>query len=198
MPGGLNIGITWAENGFFEEARRVVRETPVKDYAIQVEESIAVAEHRPGDALRLAERVFATLQPGTGHLQMTMMTADALVELGRVREAISRLEASTAYRMRAADIDGGYRWISARAQLARLYQTVGEEAKARAIEDHLVKLLAVADPDHPLLLDLKSRIAARRRVITGTAAIRASAAGGVLGCVALAGCLHVAWRRSRL
>jgi hypothetical protein len=89
-----------------------------------------------------------------------MMTADALVELGRLTDAIVMLEASTAHRGAEADV-AGYKWMNARAQLAGLYHKAGREPEAHAVEDHLLKLLAVADPDYPLLLELKARVAAR-------------------------------------
>ena len=49
------------------------------------------------------------------------------------------------------------RWLRANAQLARLYRKSGEEAKAREIEARLLKLLAAADADHPLVLELHGR-----------------------------------------
>lgn len=98
-----------------------------------------------------------------------MMTAGALVELGRVPDAITMLEASTARRMPAIDL-AGCRWMNARAQLANLYHKVGRESEARGLEDHLLKLLAVADPDHPLLLELKSRVAERTDLASRSAA----------------------------
>jgi serine/threonine-protein kinase len=166
-PIALNIGIWWAENGFLDEARRVARlerdlaRIPAqKVYVLQFEESIAVHEHRPEDAIRLAHQVLPQIKYGNSHLMTAMMTADALVELGRLTDAIEMLEESTAHRSAEADI-AGFRWMNARAQLARLYHGVGREAEARAVEDHLLKLLAVADPDYPLLLELKARVAAR-------------------------------------
>ena len=54
-------------------------------------------------------------------------------------------------------MNGVDRWPRDRAQLARLYRKNGQEAEARAIESHLLKLLAVADADHPLLGELRAR-----------------------------------------
>ena len=48
-------------------------------------------------------------------------------------------------------------WLTSNARLARLYSESGQEPKARAIEDRLLKLLAVADTDHPLLKELRAR-----------------------------------------
>jgi Flp pilus assembly protein TadD len=44
-----------------------------------------------------------------------------------------------------------------RAQLARLYRKNGQFREAEAIEAQLLKLLAVADPDYPLLKELQAR-----------------------------------------
>jgi hypothetical protein len=38
-----------------------------------------------------------------------------------------------------------------RARLARLYRKTGNVGKAEGVEAHLLKLLALADPDFPLL-----------------------------------------------
>jgi serine/threonine-protein kinase len=167
-PVALNIGIWWAENGFLDEARRVARlerdlaRIPAqKVYVLQFEESIAVNEHRPEDAVRVAHQILPQLAYGNMHLMTAMTTANALVELGRLTDAIALLEESTAHRSAEADV-AGYRWMNARAQLASVYHRVGREAEARAVEDHLLRLLVVADADHPLLLELKARAAARK------------------------------------
>ena len=49
------------------------------------------------------------------------------------------------------------RWLRDRAHLARLHRKAGHETEARTIEVHLLKLLAFADPDYPLLQELRSR-----------------------------------------
>jgi hypothetical protein len=48
-------------------------------------------------------------------------------------------------------------WLTSNARLARLYRESGQEPKARVIEERLLKLLAVADTDHPLLKELRAR-----------------------------------------
>ena len=40
-------------------------------------------------------------------------------------------------------------------ELAQLYRKVGREEEAQKIEAELLKLLAYADPDHPMLVELK-------------------------------------------
>ena len=49
------------------------------------------------------------------------------------------------------------RWIRTSAQLARLCRKNGQEAEARALEACVLKLLAQADADHPLVRELRVR-----------------------------------------
>ena len=45
-------------------------------------------------------------------------------------------------------------WLRLQAQLAQLYREMGRDAEALKIEDELRRLLALADPDHPILRQL--------------------------------------------
>lgn len=45
-------------------------------------------------------------------------------------------------------------WLRLQAQLAQLYRDMGQHEDARKIEDELRRLLALADPDHPILREL--------------------------------------------
>jgi hypothetical protein len=159
------IGIEWAEAGFLDEARRIVRLEANRGgrsnaYRLQIQEAIDLAEHRPEDAVRVADRVLPGLPFGGRHLQMSMITASAFEQLGRTADAIRTLEVSTAHRMAVAD-DRMVVWLDARAQLADLYHQIGREQEARAVEDHLLRLLSEADPDYPLLVELRTRSRAR-------------------------------------
>ena len=49
------------------------------------------------------------------------------------------------------------RWVRANAQLASLYRRNGQEEQARTIDARLAKLLAQADADHLLAVQLKAR-----------------------------------------
>ena len=46
-------------------------------------------------------------------------------------------------------------WLRLQAQLAQLYRDEGRYEDARKIEDKLRRLLALADPDHPILRQLE-------------------------------------------
>jgi len=48
----------------------------------------------------------------------------------------------------------GALWVRVQGQLAQRYREMGRDADARKIEDKLRRLLALADPDHPILRQL--------------------------------------------
>jgi serine/threonine-protein kinase len=162
-PRASNLAVSIAEAGFVNEAREIVQKhamTLASLYIAQVEATIAAAEHRLDDVIGLTQRLLPALPFGDRHVQVSMMAADALVQRGKISEAIAVLEESTAHRAESSEA-GPQRWMNARAELAALYRRVGREQEARAIEDHLLALLAVADPDHPLLLELHERASRR-------------------------------------
>ncbi len=51
--------------------------------------------------------------------------------------------------------NSGAYWLRTRLELAKLYRSVGRVDEARVVEADLRKLLALADPDHPILLELE-------------------------------------------
>jgi hypothetical protein len=53
--------------------------------------------------------------------------------------------------------DAGFYWMRDQKLLADLYREDGHVDKTRAIERDLLARLAVADPDYPLLVELKAR-----------------------------------------
>jgi hypothetical protein len=56
--------------------------------------------------------------------------------------------------------DGGVAlvyWIHARDELAELYRQTGRVEEAEAIDAELLKLLAVADREHPVLARIRER-----------------------------------------
>jgi serine/threonine-protein kinase len=85
--------------------------------------------------------------------------AEALEKAHRLPEAIAILQEAGARRNEVA-VGGSYRidwWMRHYAQLGRLYRKNGQTREAEAVEAHLLKLLTVADPDYPLLLELRAR-----------------------------------------
>ncbi len=47
-------------------------------------------------------------------------------------------------------------WFRIQWRLAEVYRKLGRDEDARRIEEELLKLLAYADPDHPILVQLEN------------------------------------------
>jgi len=86
-----------------------------------------------------------------------MQLADGLAAQGNMAEAIATLEETVSNRVAVISSNTPNRWLRANAQLASLYRRNGQGDQARAIEVRLLKLLAHADADHPLVAQLKAR-----------------------------------------
>jgi tetratricopeptide (TPR) repeat protein len=83
--------------------------------------------------------------------------ANALAQRGSQTEAIEVLETAAAQRVRTYDpfysggTFAGYTWLRVRLLQSELYARAGRRAESRQVASHLVKLLAIADPDFPIL-----------------------------------------------
>jgi tetratricopeptide (TPR) repeat protein len=81
--------------------------------------------------------------------------ASALKKKGDTKRAIEVLERASERKFQAViNNNSGPYWLRSRFELARLYRSVGRVEDARAVEADLRKLLALADADHPILLEL--------------------------------------------
>jgi tetratricopeptide (TPR) repeat protein len=113
----------------------------------------------PGEAVRLL-RLWLANKPLSDNPWPAQKLADAWDGLGETSKAIEVLEKAVERQptlMPANPMLLHHMWLGSNAQLARLYRKNGDEAKARVLEDRLLKLLAVADTDHPLLKELRAR-----------------------------------------
>lgn len=72
--------------------------------------------------------------------------------------ALEVLETASADRVRANGpfkMSGATLWMQDQMDLAQLYRSLGRDKDAEKIEDELRKLLTYADPDYPMLVELK-------------------------------------------
>lgn len=84
-----------------------------------------------------------------------LMLSEAWSGKGEPARAIAGLESATQLRSAATfQTSTGALWIHTRARLAELYRHTGQAIEAQRIEQHLRKLLIVADDDHPLMTRL--------------------------------------------
>ena len=120
---------------------------------------LELGRSHPGEAVRLL-RLWLANKPLSDNPWPAQKLADAWDGLGETSKAIEVLEKAVERQptlMPANPMLLHHMWLGSNAQLARLYRKNGDEAKARVIEDRLLKLLAVADTDHPLLKELRAR-----------------------------------------
>ncbi|MGH9863478.1 MAG: hypothetical protein ACRD35_08650, partial [Candidatus Acidiferrales bacterium] len=80
--------------------------------------------------------------------------ARALEERGEWEAALQVLEEGTRRKEKIALILGARQWINWESRRAQVLRKLGRNAEARPIEAELRRLLAYADPDHPLLAQL--------------------------------------------
>ena len=128
--------------------------------------ALEFARGRPDVAVALLEQALPAIREGppvvlsAGGSQgqyAAVKLATALEAVGNVSRAIATLEQAVEDRVGVTIGNTPNRWLRTSAQLARLYRKNGQEEKARAVEARLLTLLAAADIDHPLVVDLRRR-----------------------------------------
>jgi tetratricopeptide (TPR) repeat protein len=146
---GAERGITdrqksWPAGSRFEDARKIMKG------------ELALAQGQPGKAIPLLqEGLQATNRPGTFTFFLGVEAlARAWEREGNLPEAIGALEKASAEGPRVRILHG-FAWMRIQWRLAQLYRKVGREQDAQRIEAGLGKLLAVADPDFPMRVQLK-------------------------------------------
>jgi tetratricopeptide (TPR) repeat protein len=109
-------------------------------------------------------RAIALLQEGLQAINRSgtftfFLGAEALARAwerkGNPQEAIGVLEKASAERLRGTIVKG-FAWMRIQRRLVYLYRKAGREQDAQRIEAELVNLLATADPDFPLLVQLQA------------------------------------------
>ncbi len=119
------------------------------------------------DAVALLQRAFDDTY--RGHLPQVQWAADSLVtaleRAGNSQKALEVLEATSGTRLWTTPAMQTYQafWLRDQARLSAYYHRLGRQAEARKIDDQLRKLLAVADPDDPILRQLNGRSAPANR-----------------------------------
>ena len=119
---------------------------------------MALARSRTAEAIRL-------LQPTLNHLRTWptayfFLAADSLAQAweqqGKPLKAIEVLEVASREKSPAIFWEAApFFWMKTQLRLAQLYRKVGRGEEARGIEAEMRKLLALADPDFPILRKLQ-------------------------------------------
>jgi tetratricopeptide (TPR) repeat protein len=159
------IGILLARTGLVTRAERVLAETQrnsafVRPGALEaVRGELAMARGQTGEAIRqLRKSQERSRFFGSAAFLLGMETlASALANRGNLDNAIGVLEFGSKQKRQVAFywMSNGVLWERNQLLLARLYRKAGRAADAHRIEAELLKLLAIADADHPILLELQ-------------------------------------------
>jgi len=121
---------------------------------------VALTQGRFPDAAAILQVAFDTAY--SKH-QPTAKIADGLVTAlehsGRSQKSLEVLEVTSATRTWATPLDLAYQafWLRNQGRLSAYYHRLGREKDARYVDQQLRKLLALADPDHPILRQLNGR-----------------------------------------
>jgi tetratricopeptide (TPR) repeat protein len=126
---------------------------------------IALQQGRFAEAAAVLQREFHDRY--SKHAFTSQWIADGLVtaleQTGDSQKALEVLKATSGTRMWTPPSAVGYQgfWLRNQARLSAYYLRLGRQQEARKIDDQLRKLLAVADPDHPILRQLSVQQARR-------------------------------------
>jgi serine/threonine protein kinase/tetratricopeptide (TPR) repeat protein len=133
----------------------VERSNPMAGYVELAQGELAAVSGQTTEAIRLLQQGIGLLRMGNGaHFLATETLSRALQEQGDLRGAIEVLSRTRNQRIPAVFASAGAFWIHCQAELARLYRETGQDQNAAEIEASLLELLSLADPDHPILVDL--------------------------------------------
>jgi tetratricopeptide (TPR) repeat protein len=157
------IAILQARAGLTSEARRFVKAVQGQDErprSHNVSGEIALEQGNLDDAIAELEKG-ASLAPewnrqAPGFFLGSESLAAALQKKGDAKLALQVLERASQRKFQAIiNNNSGAYWLRARLALARLYRLAGRVEDAQVVQAELRKLLARADPDHPILLELE-------------------------------------------
>jgi tetratricopeptide (TPR) repeat protein len=164
----LTTAILLARAGFFKEAARLISQPrgtePLRLSILRGE--LALERGRRGEALALLENNLEqveTLDTGRSAFLLGSESLAAILRSnGDLPGAIRVLERTSSRRISISE----FLWARNRFQLARLYREIGRVGDAERIEDELLNILATADSDHPIVLEIK-RLGARGNGLSG-------------------------------
>jgi tetratricopeptide (TPR) repeat protein len=157
FAGGGVLGVLLARHGSpaqIAQMDRVLQDRPRQLAAMRGE--LARLHGRPKEAIPLLEQAAPGVFTYAYFFLVHESLAAAWEDAGDPDAAAAVLERVSPYRSRVYSLRhfgpaDAYLWMRTQMRLADLYRKVGRVDEARALESELLKLLAVADADHPML-----------------------------------------------
>ncbi|HKT33609.1 MAG TPA: tetratricopeptide repeat protein [Nitrospira sp.] len=150
--------IDWlARTGYVTDARILNKD--LQDPALDGE--IALAEGHRARGISEIEKVVGDTRLNRHPVEFLAAEtlADAYERENDLKSAVRLLERMSPDRAKVCGpsngVGGGIYWMRTQLKLAQLYREAGRMQDAERVEDELGKLLAYADPDFPMLVELK-------------------------------------------
>jgi DNA-binding winged helix-turn-helix (wHTH) protein/tetratricopeptide (TPR) repeat protein len=165
-----------ARAGFRDEAQKLLSERKKSEGSETelgqimtkiVEGEIALFREQTTEAISLLQEAVPMVRYNSSFFSFieSESLADALERQGDQQKAVQVLERASQQKAIAYENDGstGQYWLRVQWRLAQLYRKLGRVEDAEKIEAELSKMLAYADPEHPILLQLKQARAISNR-----------------------------------
>lgn len=149
-----------ARAGLLDQARKAARQRAAEfgvnsGWSKTIEGDLALAQGQPAKVLPLLQEGVASLR-NSGSITFFLGSeslANAAELSGNLPLAIETLEEASNEKS-SAGLLMGWAWMRDEWRLAQLYRKMGRKADAEKIETRLLKLLACADSDYPILAKL--------------------------------------------
>jgi tetratricopeptide (TPR) repeat protein len=128
-------------------------------FLVHIKGELALSQGQLGEAIQRLQQATEGFRRGGNHSFLISSDGLALAfeRRGEPSQAIRVLETASQERLLelAWDAPYGVFWLRIQAHMAQLYRQVGRRDDARKIEDQLRRILAYADADHPIRVQLE-------------------------------------------
>jgi DNA-binding winged helix-turn-helix (wHTH) protein len=161
---GTAVSIFMVRTGMWPEVERAIRTRSPRRGSLITEGELALAQGDSAKGISLLEEGLQSCRtiPAVAFFLGSESLAKTYKKQGKLDEALRVLLQASQDRGRTLAGPNSFQtnaafWMRTELQLADLYRETGRLPEAEKIEEELLKLLAYADPDYPLLGQLKQR-----------------------------------------
>lgn len=169
-PGSMMTVLFLARAGLSNEAQKLLAEKRAKakrpdipgELTFKVlEGEVAMSRGRLNDAIPLFQEAIPDVRWNSSGLfyLASESLAEAFERRGELQKSVQVLERASKAKAISYDNIGssGLYWLRVEWRLAQLYRKLGRKEDAERTESELLRTLAYADPDHPIVLQLRAQ-----------------------------------------
>jgi len=155
MRSSPGMALLLAQSGFLTESETLLTQLERRPRSHPLTQlARGVLELRKGDAGTSIQFIENALQEGSKIYLSSLLLAEVWSQEGELQKAVQVLEETSKKKYLVLVGESPIMWLRLRSALAKLYRETGRNEEAREIEEELRRLLALADPDHPILRQL--------------------------------------------